>query len=246
MNKSKGKSKKQKKYIEGGGITDIYENIKNRFSGVRYNYSPQIRQLLDQIGHLTIKNITVYRQPVQSFIKKFLNIISFGLFQSKLKELGFDEIFHLYIRVDLNNPNTPSGVSSVRIEKNHVINISLWNESKDEVPNKMYLVMPNDFWNSIGGLSLRQFLLNAQNAMGQNYWLYDAFKNNCQVFIYTLLNINKILALNPQAQNFIFQDVSTLANELQTTSNIVSKITNFASMGDTLIYGQGLYHNLGI
>ena len=232
--------------IEGGGIRDIIENIKGRFSGTRYNYSPQIRKLLEQIGDLTIKNVTIYRSPVQSFVKKFMNVISFGAFSSKLKQFGFDEIFHLYIRVDLNNPNVPSGSTSLRIEKNHVINISLWNPSNDEVPNKMNLVMPNNFWNSIGGLSLRQFLLNAQNAMGKNYWKYDAFTNNCQLYIYTLLNVNQILSLNPQAKQFIFQDVSTLSNELKGTSNIASKLTNLASIGDTLIYGQGLYHNLGI
>jgi len=160
--------------------------------------------------------------------------------------LGFDEVFHLYIRVDLNNPNVPNGVTSIRVEKNHVINISLWNPSKDEVPNKMNLVMPNEFWNSIGGLTLRQFLLNAQNVMGQNYFTYDAFTNNCQVYIYQLLQQNKILDINPQAKTFIFQDVSTLANELKGTSSIASKLTNLASIGDTLIYGQGLYHNLGI
>jgi len=233
--------------ISGAGIVgDIYQNIKGRFSGVRYNYSPQIRKLLDQVGNLTIKNITIYRSPVQSFVKKFMNLISFGAFASKLKELGFDEIFHLYIRVDLNNPNTPNGITSLRIEKNHVINITLWNPSKDEVSNKMNLIMPNDFWNSIGGLSLRQFLLNAQNAMGQNYFKYDAFTNNCQVFIYQLLQQNKILDINPQAKQFIFQDVATLSNELKGTSTISSALTNIASIGDTLIYGQGLFNNLGI
>jgi hypothetical protein len=175
-----------------------------------------------------------------------MNLISFGAFASKLKELGFDEIFHLYIRVDLNNPNTPNGITSLRIEKNHVINITLWNPSKDEVSNKMNLIMPNDFWNSIGGLSLRQFLLNAQNAMGQNYFKYDAFTNNCQVFIYQLLQQNKILDINPQAKQFIFQDVATLSNELKGTSTISSALTNIASIGDTLIYGQGLFNNLGI
>lgn len=233
--------------IKGGDlISDIYQNVKGRFSGIRYDYSPQIRKLLDQLGDLTIKNVTIYRTPVQSFVKKFINLISFGAFASKLKELGFDEIFHLYIRVDLNNPNVPNGVTSIRIEKNHVINISLWNPSNDEVPNKMNLIMPNDFWNKIGGLTLRQFLLNGQNTMGQNYFKYDAFTNNCQLYIYTLLNVNQILSLNPQAKQFIFQDVSTLANELKGTSNIASKLTSLASIGDTLIYGQGLYHNLGI
>lgn len=232
--------------IKGGGITDIIQNIKGRFSGIRYNYSPQIRKLLDQVGEYTIKNITIYRSPVQSFVKKFINIISLGAFASKLKQLGFDEVFHLYIRVDLNNPNVQSGVTSLRVEKNHVINISLWNPSSDEVNNKMNLIMPNDFWNSIGGLKFRQFLLNAQNAMGQDYYRYDAFTNNCQIYIYQLLQQNKILDINPEAKTFIFQDVTTLANELKGTSKISRGLTNIASIGDTLIYGKGLFNNLGI
>jgi hypothetical protein len=235
------------KDIEGSGIvSDLYENVKGRFSGVRYNYSPQIRKLLDQLGNLTIKNIAIYRSPVQSFVKKALNFISLGSFSKKLKELGFDEVFHLYIRVDLNNPNIAGGVSSLRIEKNHVITITPWNPANDEVPNKMNLIMPNDFWNSIGGLTLRQFLLNAENAMGQNYFSYNAFTNNCQVYIYQLLQQNKVLDINPQAKTFIFQDVQTLQTELPITSKISSGLTTLASVGDTLIYGQGLFHNLGI
>ena len=225
--------------IGEGLFGDIKDNILGRISGFRNDYKPSIRKLLSKIGFMKIKNIVLYRQPVQLFVKKFLNILSLGSFQNQLQKRGFDEVFHLYARIDLND--YLGNQLSIRIEKNHVINISVWN-SNDEVKNKMNLLMPNETWNKIGGLTLNQFLDNTKKLMGDKYFKYSAFwGNNCQNFILSMLQANYILDINPQAKNFIYQDIGTLGNEIGIAGTVSQKLTDIASIGDTLIYGKGFY-----
>lgn len=227
-------------YQGEGLFGDIKDNILGRFSGARNDYPPKVRKLLSKIGLMKIKNIVIYRTPVQSFVKRFLNILSFGAFQKKLQQRGFDEVFHLYIRVDL--MDFYGNQLSIRVEKNHVINISVWDTGNDEVKNKMNLIMPNATWNKMGGLTLNDFLNNAKQAMGDKYFKYSAFNNNnCQTYILNLLQANGILDLNPQAKSFIYQDMGTLGQEIGITSGIAQGLTNIAGIGDTLIYGKGLF-----
>lgn len=232
--------------ISGSGlIGDFIGNIKGRFSGIRTDYPPKVRKLLAEYGSKPwiIKNIVIYRQPVQKFITKILNFISLGTFGSMIEKLGFDTMFHLYIRVDCVNTTT-FAKQSFRIEKNQVINISKWNDKTDNSNNKLNITMNNDYFNSIGGLDLNQFLNNARYAIGDdNFFKYSAFGGrNCQNFILALMQNNKLITptLNTTAKDFIFQDVSTLSKEMPLTAKFAQGLTDLAAGADTLIHGQGL------
>ena len=74
--------------------------------------------------------------------------------------------------------------------------------------------------------------------MGDDFWRYDAFVNNCQNQILNALGSNNLLTR--QLQNFIKQDTEKIASNLPSFSKkIVSGITTLARKGRTIL-GKGL------
>ena len=206
------------------GASNLFQNIKGRLSGQRNDYPPSVRKWFADNGSKMITNITLYRSPVNSLILKTLNIISLGAFKEKLKKLGFDKMFHLYLKLDFGNNE------SALVEKNEVINIRSWRNS-DSSDNTLK-------FNSIPSIPVNVFFQNAQIMMGDRYFIYDAFTNNCQVYLQSLLKANNLLT--PEADKFIFQDVTTLSKELPGLSKFARFTTDTASKIDTLIKGKGL------
>jgi len=211
----------------GAFFSDLIKNIKGRFSGIRSDYPPSVRNLLATVGGQKITGITIYRSPVQSFIKTVLNTLSFGKFGEYIKQKGFDTLFHLYAKIEY-------GSNAIRIEKNQVISMSTWKPSD---------VSDHSFPVNIGGLNttINQFLDNGKSAMGVDaFFKYDAFKNNCQSWIMGLMKANNLVSGNQGLEAFVYQDLQELASELPFTHKVANATTNLASKLDTLIKGKGL------
>jgi len=231
-------SRKKLKAEEGSGlISDVYQNIKGRFSGRRTDFAPAIRQFLGKEGNSRITGITVYRTPVQSYVGTILNVLSLGQFKQKINKLGFDTMFHLYMKVDYNSSD--NSIKSILIEKNQVINIAPWNEARDAPANAQSLKL--ELPPQVADITINSLLYNGMNKVGkQHFFHYDGFSDNCQAFLLTLLDASNILQYNPTAKTFIYQDLTTLKNELTTTGKISKGVTDFASTLDTVIHGKGL------
>jgi hypothetical protein len=56
------------------------------------------------------------------------------------------------------------------------------------------------------------FMRKAQEAKGDAFFHYDAFNNNCQIFIDGILTANGVNT--PEVQQFVMQDVSELLSDL--------------------------------
>jgi len=83
---------------------------------------------------------------------------------------------------------------------------------------------------------------NAQKSVSvEEYFRYDPLTNNCQNYIITVLKANGILALNPKAQDFVYQDLGTLKAELPTyAQTIMKRLTDIAGRADIALHGYGL------
>jgi len=223
---------------EGSGLLDkakdLYKNIKGRFSGVRNDYPPKVRSLIKNIGDMPIASIDIYRKPVASYLTTLMNIISLGKLQEEINKKGFDNIFHLSMKVSY-----PNG-KAIIVEKNEVINIAPWNDkmSKDSTSINV-LLQGNQF-------TLNQLLEGGKNIQGDNWFKYSAFNNNCQFFIKAILEGANLY--NPEINKFVFQDLTTLENEAKVASKVSDFITTTASKINTFIMGKGLDYNneLGI
>ena len=87
--------------------------LKQIFFGID-NYSKKIRDILMTIGRNKIKEIYIYRKPIQKFIKTFLNNVSFNQIEDNLKKYNYDDIFHLFLIVKTDN-------NDILIEKNEIL-----------------------------------------------------------------------------------------------------------------------------
>ena len=85
-------------------------------------------------------------------------------------------------------------------------------------------------------IKINDLLNNSKSKYGEKrFYTYNAFTYNCQDWLINLLNASNMNT--PELQNFIKQDVKTLASpKLQKTLHAV---TNFARVGKQ-IFGRGL------
>jgi len=225
--------------IQGAGIGDFLKKgisaVKSRlkaFKGIRLDYSPSIRQFLQSNGESIITGLTIYRAPVEKYVKTLANIVSLGKFKELLNK-SYDEVYHLFLKIELNKSGTSF---SIIIEKNAVIGIKPFSPN-DVVNAQSYVIKdipPN--------LSLNAFLNKAQASTSPEvYFKYDALSTNCQEYILRLLESNGLIVSNPDAKKFIYQDMGTLKAQLPSFSQKIMKgITDLAGVADVAIHGFGL------
>ena len=80
-------------------------------------YALNVESILKQIGNRKIKSIAIKRTPVSALLKGTLNVFSLGKFGKRLNK-NFDEIFHLFVELHLDNGKR------VIVEKNERINVA--------------------------------------------------------------------------------------------------------------------------
>ena len=182
------------------------------------------RQFLEKNGSKKITNIEIFREPVKSVIQQVLNIISFGYWNQVKDSLNYDDIFHLYMVVTLDDN------SEWRIEKNHVVQATrVFDQSGGlEVPLKGK------------DITLLEFVNNAVELLGQDKaFKYNAKDNNCQVWIFTLLRASNLDT--EEAEEFILQDTDQIVGSLPyLAQDIINETTDLAGIGDIIIHGYAL------
>lgn len=202
---------------------------------IRKEYSPAVKQVMNQYGNNQIVRITIYRKPIQQFVNTALNISSMNKWGRAVKDYGYDKVFHLYMIATLNN-----GVN-ILIEKNEIINIKVADQTDILQENGSFMQVtdpPVPNW-----LILNQMMQNTRAKMGEEmFWRYDAFLNNCQVFIKYILDANGMI--NQRLLDFIDQNIESIARQsLSAPAQGFAKFTtNLASKLRTLQYlGRGLF-----
>ena len=83
----------------GEGIKEIVQTVKNGFdaliNGKRKGLSPSFKKSLKDHGDKDIVQISIIRKPVQAVLKNVINFITLGKFNSQMKSLNYDEVYHL-------------------------------------------------------------------------------------------------------------------------------------------------------
>jgi hypothetical protein len=221
-----------------GFFSDIFDKVKNiassavnavrRITTIRRDYPPNVRAILQQYGNGTIVGLAVRREPIKSFINTALNWITRGSWDKAKREANYDNMFHLGLVVDV---ELNGEVKRFLIEKNEVINITTSFSQSQDI--QMLIIQPPQ-----PPITLNQMLDSAKNAMGENFFLYDAFKNNCQNFIMGLLENSGLMT--PTARQFILQPINELIKGLPSYTPIVARaLTDIAGVANRVIYGEG-------
>ena len=201
-----------------GGLFPFYSLAQTAYNliPIRKDYSSRIKTLLKQYGNISINKLTVMRKPIQGFVNTTLNAASLGQWQKAVKDSGYDNVFHLYIVVNLTN-----GINLV-VEKNEIINVKVATSDDLSPSNGQSMEVPN----LLQGLTIIVMLQKTKDSMGSDrYWTYNAFTNNCQTFIKYLLDANGLIT--PQLLSFIDQNVASIASS--SLSSPVKAIANFTT-----------------
>ena len=205
----------------GGSLWDLAQTVVYG----RTTYPADQLRLLERLGQSTIVSIRIGRTPLSQTIYTALNVLSFGQFQKILNRSPYDDLYHLFSLIQLSSGTT------ILLEKNQAINmriISNYNPKGTEwidVP----ITHPD--------IQFKTLLDNTQNALGKDYFIYNSISNNCQRFILTMLQSNKLLT--PELQSFIYQDVKTLFNKLKYLQPVVNTLTDLGTKIDIISKGSG-------
>jgi hypothetical protein len=193
---------------------------------IRRDYSPQIRELLQNVGDKKITKIEIQRVPIDKGVKILMDSLSFGQYSKTTKKLGYDRVFHLSMIIRLEGLSYP-----LVVEKNAVINISTKIPPMKKGGARLQVPVTKE-------ITLNEMLENTRKLQGTNMFLYDAFKRNCQMFIRDLLKNSQLIT--PEIEAFIMQDAGKILEGMPFYFSSVAKgLTNLSAQFNRIVYGEG-------
>ena len=207
------------------------ESIVNvvRGKAPRLDFSPRVRQLLQDYGNLPIVRMFVRRDPIQSAIDTALNFISIGSWNVLKQKYGYDTFYHLQLEVVVRVSDSDDTNARFVLQKNEVIDVSPAQPSTNKT--EMVEVPMSE------GHTMNSLLGNAKQTMGEKFFYYDAFHNNCQDFVGALLAGSGLQ--RPDVAGFIKQPVDQLVKEISMTDRIARGITDLGGIVDVGLQGKG-------
>ena len=236
---SSGKNKKQlleiyhqlaRKQGGAGIIKDAWEKIKS----VGYSIGKKLKELLffpsnrlsnkasnvlKKYANKNIQRIIIQRAPLVSPINIFLNVISLGQLQKKIKSLGYDNIFHLSMLVTIDG-------NELTIEKNEKINIQEGDNAPINDRQTMEVYIDRE-------ITLDELLYKTKEFMGEHdFYQYNSKTNNCQDFLLGILSANGLL--NNELTSFIKQNAEEIFESLPNWMSSLSQLITdtYAKIGE--------------
>ena len=211
--------KKRKTKQKGKGIID---NVKALLFG-RTKLPPKVRKVLQAHGNKEIDYIQVARNPLTTFTKLGLDVISLGEFTKRANKLPYDKLYHLYMIITLKDGK------NVLVEKNEVINMEMKGVRKDAESRKIDVNK---------SLTLNTLMSNTKRYMGRKFLPYSGWNNNCMDFIMGILKANKLG--NSKFYKFVKQDTTSIFKGSPMFRNLTDFITNLGAKVDIIKQGAGV------
>jgi hypothetical protein len=170
-----------------------------------------------------IEKIEVCRVPVNGVIQKLMNFLSAGEYKKRIKELNYEEVFHLYFVLHY------KGASYI-MEKNAKVNLKKLKKGslKNGECIPVRLPVNGKYKINLNGL------INRAEEAGMNY-RYSANKNNCQRFVLDILEASKLST--PEIKKFVYQDAGKLLPPGK-VRKIAQSITDLGSIVETVLGGK--------
>ena len=155
--------------------------------------------------NIKIVKYNVCRVPVSDTYKSIMSILSSGKVEENMDQFGFDDLYHLYLVIELSD-----GFKYV-IERNERINIKRFIEGKGKCMT----------WRECDVTVGELFERTVKKVKGwENLLKYDPVTNNCQNFVIAMLESNGLLT--PKIKAFVKQDTSSIFQNIPKIRNLIS------------------------
>lgn len=211
----------------GNLLGNIPKAVETLFKGSQ-SYTNESKKTLKEYGDEKIYEIKLIRSPVDPRVTVLGDALTMGEFQKLYKKLGYDALMHLRL-----SAKTKKEPSEVVMEKTQQIDIHnrFGFEHNAEVLNV-------DMGSKKGQLTILEFVQNAKDYLGDDFFPYDAFNSNCQHFVRGLLAGSGLL--KPEYEEWLFQDLTELKQSFKAFHKISRVATNAnASLNALLGKGDG-------
>jgi hypothetical protein len=205
-------------------VKDVVKTTKEVIYG-RSDYPIQQQRIIDNYGNKIIKNIKIGRTPLPSILTKIINMVSLGAFNKLVERSPYDDLFHLFCILTLDN----GSVVKILLEKNEAINMKV--VSNYNPKNAEYVEVSRVPSN----LTFNDLLNNARKLQGSKFFKYQSDTNNCQDFLIAVLKGSSML--NDSLSKFIKQDVKSIFKKLPITQKIINTLTNLGGTVDIVKKG---------
>ena len=211
------------RHLAGGGwFDDLFQ--------VRYAFSDSDTATYNQVQNYIITKLEVVRTPLKWTSHLFANIASLGTFDSQMKELGYDLVYHLYFLIYLQGYDMP-----ILYEKSETVTFRFEQPETSIYTQSMDVAFPS-------GMTIESFVTTSQAKIkADDYWFYSFDKQNCQQFVLQNLQANNLLT--PQIQAFVFQDASRLLSKAPDVSRKLAQHVSTISAIYKKLTGKGLIEN---
>ena len=209
-------------------LVSYLKGIKNRIFFPSETLSRPSQKVFDKYKDQQITKIEVNREPVQSFVQKFLNIITLGGYERAKKNLHYDDIFHLYCIIHL------ADGTKLKLEKNEKINLQ-------RAPT--YKLERDDTFITIDKkLTLDSLFKNTiKKVGGYQFYVYSADQNNCQRFLADILESNGLM--NEPLKKFILQDAKAIFEQNPSYLRAISQFSTDTAAKLRELFGLGIDEN---
>jgi|688.fasta_scaffold306918_3 hypothetical protein len=210
----------------GKGVLDYIKRIPLALSGPRSGIPPPVRSFIQTYGNQQITDVRIGQSPVISGVQSFMNVISFGKFKKKQRNLGYDNIYHRFLIIKLANGQL------FRIDKNQVVQIG--SVSIDEFNKAIPLSLAN-----ANNLTVASLFDNASRN-DPKFWMYNPADKNCQIFVKDIATRNNLQPMDINSVKALqTQNSKELVNTLGVMREVPKFITNVAGATDRIIHGDG-------
>lgn len=151
---------------------------------------------LDAHGDEEVTQVIIRRAPVRAGLEVALELVSAGKWEKAKKDVGYDAMFHLSLIL---NRNTI-------LEKLARINIGKADNPPDAEVQVVKVKRP---------VTLREMVEKTKTHMGDKFYPYDPFHNNCQDFVDAVLTANSdVLNYDTGDKEFVKQSMGTMIRNL--------------------------------
>lgn len=199
----------------------------------RDDFPREMKAVLEQHGVTGIKHLFVARCPIKGMINKAMNLMSFGQWNKSKGELPYDDIYHLYLGIELE-----TGQRYI-LEKDTFVVLAPDNGKYNDRGSTTMNVTIMRPW------TLGELVTSGLQAMGvQGFFSYNGFKNNCQHFINGVLEGSArrgAIYYPKNVKDFVMQNTEALISSMHGgVHKFMDMLETASSHADMAIRGAGL------